>query len=110
MAAQPLRLWKKGFLACVEKHHGSNSQPCPALPAIPATTPTCVPSHQGQLGEAHGEDGGQRGEVLGRFCILTTSHTQKVADLRDEADLLAKRLADYADVGSLVPRRALLGS
>jgi len=108
MAAQPLRMRKRGFLACTEKHRGSNSQPRPALLAIPVTT-LCVPT-QGEPGEAHGEDGGQHREVLGQFCTGMASYTQKVANICNKVDLLVKELADSTDTKSLVPRRALPGS
>lgn len=78
------------------------------LPAISATTPMCV--SQGQVGEAHGEDSDQSREVLGQFCTLMASYTQKVANLHKKVDLLVKQLADYADTESLVPPRALPGS
>ena len=111
MAAQPLRMCKRGFLACFEELCGSISQPSPVLLAIPATTPMCVcVCPQGQLGEAHGEDGGQHREVLGRFCTLTASYTQKVANPRNEVDLLVKQHGDYANIESLAPQRALPGS
>lgn len=108
MAAQPLRMCKRGFLACVEEHHGSNSQPRPVLLAMPATPHVYPP--QGQLAEAHGEDSGQCRDVPGWFCTLTASYTQKVANHRNEVDLLVKQLADYANIESLVPQRALPGS
>ncbi|GAB0195432.1 hypothetical protein GRJ2_002008500 [Grus japonensis] len=50
------------------------------------------------------------GDVLGWFCTLTASYTQKVANHRNEVDLLVKQLADYANIESLVPQRALPGS
>lgn len=108
MAAQPLRMSKRGFLACTEEHHGSNSQPRLVVVAIPATPCVCV--SQGQPGEAHGEDGGQRREVLGWFFTLTASYTQVVANLLNKVDLLVKPHADYANTESLVPQRALPGS
>lgn len=77
----------------------------PAQPSV-ASNPShhshvCLP--QGQVGEAHGKDSGQCREVLGPFCTLTASYTQKVANLCSEVDLLVKQLADYADTESLVP-------